>query len=30
MDCITPMLSQALDSLTKRYNRDGIDEWGGT
>ena len=28
MDCITPDLTAALDSLSKRYNRSGIDEWG--
>ena len=29
MDCITPDLTAALDSLSKRYNRSRIDEWGG-
>ncbi|MGM9908496.1 MAG: hypothetical protein ACI31O_01510 [Limosilactobacillus vaginalis] len=28
MDCITPDLTAALDSLSKRYNRSEIDEWG--
>ena len=28
MDCITRDLTAALDSLSKRYNRSGIDEWG--
>lgn len=28
MDCITPDLTAALDSLSKRYNRSRIDEWG--
>ena len=28
MDCITRDLTAALDSLSKRYNRYGIDEWG--
>lgn len=28
MDCITPELTAALDSLSKRYNRSRIDEWG--
>lgn len=28
MDCITPDLSAAMDSLTKRYNNSGINSWG--
>lgn len=28
MDCITRDLTAALDSLSKRYNRSKIDEWG--
>lgn len=28
MDLITPELTRAMDSLTKRYNKDGIDKWG--
>lgn len=27
MDCITPTLIAAMDSLTGRYNKTGIDEW---
>lgn len=30
MDLITPELTRAMDSLTKRYNKDGIDKWGGS
>lgn len=30
MDCITRDLTAALDSLSKRYNRSGIDEWGSS
>lgn len=28
MDLITPELLKAMDSLTKRYNEDGVNRWG--
>lgn len=30
MDLITPELTKAMDSLSKRYNEEGIDKWGGS